>query len=302
MSDARRNSAELAVPAVVLATVAWGLGPLMVRAMDVSGYTTALFRMLLGTPAMIVAARLFGRPLRLVDLKACVLPGCFFGGSMVMGFTAIRSTSIANATLIGALTPALLLMGANRLVGERSDLRRLPWALVALSGLAVVILSGSNTDGAALSGDLFAAGNLLCFTFYFLILKKRRNAGMDGWAFLAGVFVVGSVVITPFCVVMGDDTLSITWKDLGFLTLMVAGPGLVGHGLISWASKHIPVTTTSLLTLGSPVVSVFGGWLVYEQHLGWAQVVGAVMVLGGLAGSVWERAPKGVPVVLEPAE
>jgi drug/metabolite transporter (DMT)-like permease len=101
---------------------------------------------------------------------------------------------------------------------------------------------------------------------------------------------------------MGDDTLSITWKDLGFLSMMVAGPGLVGHGLISWASKHIPVTTTSLLTLGSPVVSVFGGWLVYEQHLGWAQVVGAVMVLGGLAGSVWERTPKGVPVVLEPAE
>jgi drug/metabolite transporter (DMT)-like permease len=49
-------------------------------------------------------------------------------------------------------------------------------------------------------------------------------------------------------------------------------------------------------------VSGFGGWLVYEQHLGWAQVVGAVMVLGGLAGSVWERTPKGVPVVLEPAE
>jgi drug/metabolite transporter (DMT)-like permease len=70
---------------------------------------------------------------------------------------------------------------------------------------------------------------------------------------------------------------------------MVAGPGLVGHGLISWASRHIPVTTTSLLTLGSPVISVFGGWLVYDQHLGVAQVLGAAFVLGGLAGSVWDR-------------
>ncbi|MFM8564347.1 MAG: DMT family transporter [Acidimicrobiia bacterium] len=302
MSRTPRSSAELAVPAVVMATIAWGLGPLMVRAMDVSGYTTALYRMLLGTPTMIVAARVFGRPLRLDDLKRCVLPGCFFGGSMVMGFSAVRSTSIANATLIGSLTPALLLMGASRLVGERSDPKRLPWALLALSGLAVVILSGSNTDGAALSGDLMAVVNLCCFTMYFLILKKRRNDGMDGWAFLAGVFLVGSIVIAPFCVVMGDDTLSIGWSDVGYLSLMVAGPGLIGHGLVSWASKQLPVTTMSLLTLGSPVVSVFGGWLIYDQHLGWPQVLGAVMVLGGLAGSVWERSPKGVAVVLEPAE
>lgn len=262
---------------------------MMVRAMDVSGYTTALFRMWLGAPAMVVAARLFGRPVRWADVRTCALPGCFFGGSMMMGFVAVRETSIANATLIGALTPAILLLGANRLVGERSDLKRLPFALIAFTGLAVVILAGANTDGASLFGDLLAGVNVCCFTIYFLTLKRRRNEGMDGWAFLAGVFIVGTIVITPFCIVMGDDTTALSLSDVGFLLAMVAGPGLVGHGLISWASRHIPVTTTSLLTLGSPVISVFGGWLVYDQHLGVAQVLGAALVLGGLAGSVWDR-------------
>ena len=302
MIDGERQSADWAIPAVVLATVAWGLGPLMVRAMDVSGYTTALFRMWLGAPAMVVAARLFGRPVRVADVRTCVLPGCFFGGSMMLGFVAVKQTSIANATLIGALTPAILLLGANRLVGERSDTKRLPFAVMAFAGLAVVILSGANTDGASLKGDLLAGLNVCCFTIYFLTLKRRRNEGMDGWAFLAGVFIVGTVVITPFCVLMGKDTASLSLSDLGFVIAMVAGPGLVGHGLISWASRHIPVTTTSLLTLGSPVISVFGGWLVYEQHLGWLQVVGAAFVLGGLAGSVWDRSPRGVPVVPEPVE
>ena len=302
MIDSKRTGADWAIPAVIVATVAWGIGPLMVRAMDVSGYTTALFRMWMGAPAMVVAARLFGRPLTLRDLRVCAIPGCFFGGSMVMGFMAVRETSIANATLIGALTPALLLLGANRLVGERSDVRRLPFALVAFAGLAVVILSGASTDGASLKGDLWAGINVCCFTIYFLTLKKRRNEGMDGWAFLAGVFIVGGVLITPFCIIMGNDTTSITRTDILYLLVMVAGPGLVGHGLISWASRHIPVTTTSLLTLGSPVISVFGGWLVYDQHLGWVQVFGAALVLGGLAGSVWDRSPRGLPVVPEPVE
>lgn len=302
MTDSSRRGADLAIPAIVVATVAWGLGPLMVRAMDVSGFTTALFRMWLGTPAMFVAARLFGRPLRWIDLRTCILPGCFFGGSMMMGFVAVRETSIANATLIGALTPAILLLGANRLVGERSDAKRLPFAVVAFVGLAVVILAGADTDGASLTGDLCAAINVCCFTVYFLTLKRRRNEGMDGWTFLAGVFVVGTIVITPFCVIMGADTTAVSWSDLGYVVAMVAGPGLVGHGLISWASRHVPVTTTSLLTLGSPVISVFGGWLVYDQHLGVAQVFGAVLVLGGLAGSVWDRGPSANSLVVEPAE
>jgi drug/metabolite transporter (DMT)-like permease len=79
---------------------------------------------------------------------------------------------------------------------------------------------------------------------------------------------------------------------------MVVGPGWVGHGLISWASRHLPVTTTSLLTLGSPVVSVLGAWLIYDQDLGWTQIIGAVLVIGGLAGSVWDRRSPAQP--LEP--
>ncbi len=296
----RRTPAEVAVPAVVLAVLAWGVGPLMVRGMDVEGTTVALYRMWSGTPVMLVAARAFGAPLDRKVLRAAVVPGVFFGLSMMLGFQAVRTTSIASATLIGALTPAVILLGANRIVGERSDARRVPFAVVAFVGLAMVVLVGGDRNGSTLHGDLLAFGNLACFTVYFLILKKLRNAGLNSWAFLAGVFVVGTLVITPWCVATGDDVGTITMKDVLLLGGMVLGPGLVGHGLISWASRHLPVTTTSLLTLGSPVVSVIGGWLIYDQKLGWGQVVGAVLVIGGLAGTVWDSSTRREPL-LDPA-
>ena len=296
----RRTPAEVAVPAVVLAVLAWGVGPLMVRGMDVEGSTVALYRMWSGTPVMLLAARAFGAPLDRKVLRAAVVPGIFFGLSMMLGFQAVRTTSIASATLIGALTPAVILLGANRIVGERSDARRVPFAVIAFAGLAMVVLVGGDRNGSTLHGDLLAFGNLACFTVYFLILKKLRNAGLNSWAFLAGVFVVGTVVITPWCVLTGDDVGTITMKDVLLLGGMVLGPGLVGHGLISWASRHLPVTTTSLLTLGSPVVSVIGGWLIYDQQLGWGQVLGAVLVIGGLAGTVWDTSTRREPL-LDPA-
>jgi drug/metabolite transporter (DMT)-like permease len=296
----RRTPAEVAVPAVVLAVLAWGIGPLMVRGMTVEGSTVALYRMWSGTPVMILAARVLGAPLDRKVLRAALVPGVFFGISMMLGFQAVRTTSIASATLIGALTPAVILLGANRLVGERSDLRRVPFAIVAFIGLAFVVVVGGDRNGSTLHGDLLAFANLACFTVYFLILKKLRNEGLNSWAFLAGVFVVGTTVITPWCLATGDDVGNITLKDVVLLMGMVIGPGLVGHGLISWASRHLPVTTTSLLTLGSPVVSVIGGWLIYDQELGWGQIVGAILVIGGLAGTVWDASARR-DQVLDPA-
>lgn len=269
--------------------VAWGIGPLLVRSMSVSGSTVALYRMWLGAPTMILAARVWGQPLTLSVLRRCIFPGVFFGASMLMGFVAIRTTSIANATLVGALVPAVVLLGANRIVGERSDPAKIPAALVAFAGLALVIFNGSDTSGASLRGDLWALANLLCFTVYFMNLKIQRNDNVDGWAFLAGVFLVGAVVITPFSVIWSDDLGGLAVRDGVLLLSMVVGPGIIGHGLITWASRHLPVNTTSLLTLGSPVVSAAGAWLVFDQTLSPWQGVGAALVIGGLTASVWDR-------------
>lgn len=286
---ASRESNDVAVPAVLLAVVAWGLGPLMVRGMSVDGTTVALYRMWLGTPVMFVAARVWGQPMALAVLKKCVVPGVFFGLSMMFGFQAARTTSIAAATLISHLTPALMVLGLGRLLGERTELRRLPFALVSLFGLVLVVLVGSNSDGASLKGDAFALVNVTCWTVYFIILKRTRDAGIDGWTFLSGVFLVGSIVITPWCLVASDDLTSVNGKDFLLLGGMILGPGLVGHGLVTWASRHLDATVTSLLTLLGPVVSVVGAWLIYDQSLGWNKVIGAALVLGGLAGTVWGR-------------
>lgn len=286
---ASRESNDVAVPAVLLAVVAWGLGPLMVRGMSVDGTTVALYRMWLGTPVMFVAARIWGQPMTFAILKKCVVPGVFFGLSMMFGFQAARTTSIAAATLISHLTPALMVLGLGRLLGERTEWRRLPFAFVSLLGLVLVVLVGSGSDGASWKGDFYALVNVSCWTVYFIILKRTRDAGIDGWTFLSGVFLVGSIVITPWCLVASDDLTAVNAKDFLLLAGMIAGPGLVGHGLVTWASRHLDATVTSLLTLLGPVVSVVGAWLIYDQSLGWNKVVGASMVLGGLAGTVWGR-------------
>lgn len=287
--------------AACVAILAWGSSPLIVRAVTADVYAITFFRMTLAVPVMFLAARLAGEKVTPTVLRACLVPGFFFGVGMVIGFAAIKETSIANASLIGALSPALILLGFGRFVGEKPDRERIPFAVVSILGMALVVLAGASTSGASLHGDVLALINLVFFTAYFVLMKGVRNRGIGSWAFLAGVFVIGTIIVAPACALLTDDLHAVAGRDWLFISMMIVGPGLIGHGLMTWASAHLPVTTSSLLTLGGPVVSCVGAWIVYDQSLGAWQLVGSAMVLAGLLGVVWDRrSPAGdLPIATE---
>ena len=51
---------------------------------------------------------------------------------------------------------------------------------------------------------------------------------------------------------------------------------------MNWAHLHVSLTLAGLLTLAIPVLSTVGAWLVLDQRLTVAQVVGMAVVLGSL--------------------
>lgn len=286
MTSRPREPREVAISAVLIGVVGWGVGPLLVRGMSVSGVSVSFYRMWLAVPVMIVLARVLGEPLTSRVLRLSIAPGILFASSMMLGFQAMRDTSIANATLIGQLSPAFMILGAGRLVGEKPSSRAVVAAIVSFAGLGLMIGASGDTSGSSIGGDMLALGNVVCFTGYFLLMKKLRDADVGSWEFLAGVFVVGSIALTPYCVLVADDLGSMTTLDFVRVGAMILGPGVLGHGLITWASRHLEATTTSLLTLLSPPLSVVGAWLIYEQELSGGQLLGAVIVLVGLVGTV----------------
>lgn len=297
MNERPRETREVAITAVLIGVVGWGIGPLLVRGMSITGVSVSFYRLWMAVPVMWLVARLFGETLTRRTLKLCVVPGILFAFSMMFGFESMRTTSIANATLIGQLSPALMILGAGRFVGEKPTARAVMAAVVSFGGLGLMVVSSGDTSGSSIGGDVLALANVICFTGYFLMMKKLRNADVGSWEFLAGVFVVGAVALTPYCLLVSDDLGGVTGLDVVRLGAMIVGPGLLGHGLIAWATRHLDVTTTSLLTLLSPVLSVIGAWIIYEQQLSAGQLLGGVVVLVGLAGTV---AAVRYPKVVEP--
>lgn len=277
---------QLALGACLLAVTAWSFGPILVRGIGASTPTVVFWRFWIAQPVMIGAAYLTGGRLSLDLLRRTVVPGVLFSGSLIFSFASYEHTSIANATLIGTLEPAVILLVAPRLFGDRTSRTQLVLAAIAFVGMATVVFGAGETSGATLRGDLFALANLAIWTVYFIRVKQERDRGVHAASFLAGVFLVGAVVATPWVLLTSHDLGSLDGSGYLLATLMVVGPGLLGHGSMTWAQRHLDITLASMMTLLHPVIATVLAWLFYRERLTGLQLIGGLAVLFALGGVV----------------
>jgi drug/metabolite transporter (DMT)-like permease len=275
-------SSEYGVLAGGIAVFAWGLGPLFVRAMGVSTPTTVAYRLIIAVPVMHLVAWLFGGRVTRRLMRVSVVPGALFGTSLITGFAAVNNTSVSNATLISNLMPVAVVILAKFVFDGQVRNRQFVAVGVALVGMLVVVFGAGSAGDAAFLGDFLALVNVVVWTAFFLRMKNLRDDGIHSWSLLAAVTTVAAIVAVPPCLLASNDLGSMTPRSWLFLVAMVLLPGVVGHGLMTWASGHLPVTVSSLLTLGSPVVSAVGAWLWLNQSMNEWQCIGSVIVLGAL--------------------
>ena len=283
---ARKQITAVPVLAVFIAVFAWGIGPLLFLAPSISINSVLFYRVLFWPPLLYLIVRRNGAKLNDKLFRSVLVPGILFGVSTIFGFTAITTTSVANATIIGNISTAMVLFVAPRFLNEKISKSQVVLALTSFAGVAAIVFGAGNTGGSSLFGDFLALVNALTWTIYFISSKRRRVDGVDTWQFLFGVSVIQVFVVVPYALLTSNDILQITWRDLGFLIAMTVFSGTIGHSFMLWAQKYVDASVSSLILLLGPVISSAGAWLVYGQQISLVQVIGGAIVLASLAGVV----------------
>src|SRR4051794_14237376 len=99
-ADARL--ATLGTVAAAIAVTSWGIGPVVVKDTDLGGLAVAFYRLSLGAVLMVVIHYGTGRRLRWRTLVGAVPGGLAFGFDILLFFTAVKWTTVADATVISA--------------------------------------------------------------------------------------------------------------------------------------------------------------------------------------------------------
>ena len=286
MNRITRRVQSAPILAVFGAVLVWSVGPILTLSVGVSINSTIFYRAIFWPPLLFAIAKLRKVPITKHVMKITFWPGVFFGLSTIAGFTAMKETSVANATIIGDIATVLVLFAAPKFLGERIRLVQVVLAVVSFLGISAIVFGANGAGGATLRGDVYALANAVLWAGYFVACKKVRTDGVGAWAFIYGVSVSQVLVVAPWAIATSTDLSKVTTRDIGLLILMTCISGTVGHTLMVWAQKFVPASTSSLISLLMPVLSMIGAWLVFEQEINLVQFIGGAVVLASLAGVV----------------
>ena len=282
----RKKITAFPIIAVFIAVFAWGIGPLLFLAPSISINSILFYRVLFWPPLLYFIMRRNDSHFDKGLLRSVLVPGVLFGISTIFGFTAITTTSVANATIIGNISTAMVLFVAPKYLNERVSKLQIVLALTSFVGVLAIVVGAGNTGGSTFYGDFLALINAITWTLYFISSKRRRVGGVDTWQFLFGISVIQVCVVVPYALITSNDILEITWRDLGLLIAMTLFSGTIGHSFMLWAQKYVDASVSSMILLLGPVISSAGAWLVYKQEISLTQVLGGAVVLASLAGVV----------------
>lgn len=248
--------------------------------------TTAFFRCVLALPLLIPLALLEQRRLGGRSGKArlaAAAAGVFFAIDLVLWTHAINAVGAGIATVLGNLQVVFVAAAAWMFLHERPT-RRFAVALpVVFAG--VVLVSGlagrPSFGGHPAEGIAFGVGTSLAYAAFLLILR-----GAAGTPHVAGPLVDATASSAVWSLVLGGifGTLDLApgWPALGWLLVLAVTSQTVGWLLITSSLPRLPRAISSLMLLLQPVAALGLAALVLSERPTWVQLLGAVLICGGV--------------------
>jgi drug/metabolite transporter (DMT)-like permease len=195
-------------------------------------------------------------------------------------FSAVRYISASLASILLYSYPAFVCLLAFLVEKERPSARTLGALAVSLAG--VVLVLGSSLGTAHPAGVLLALGAAGVYSLY-ITLANRVLRSVEPLSALAAVTLVTSLLYVGIGLASGRLELAFApsaWLPIGLMitvsTLLAIPAFFRGLEILGSSRASIVSMTEPLFTIG---VSV----LLFRDRLGWQQILGGVLVLGGTA-------------------
>jgi drug/metabolite transporter (DMT)-like permease len=201
---------------------------------------------------------------------------CFIGG--------LARTSVANSSLMLAVTPVLI-AGISALLGQER-IGRAHWfgALVSTGGIYLVIGKGFGLGGPGLIGDLLMFGAVCCWAIYTLgtrpLMDRHSPVAVTGLSMALGTLVYVPLVWPD---IRGVEWLRVSAWTLGLSIYSALFALCVAYTIWYVAVRQIGSARTSAYSNLIPVVAMTSAVLFLGEPLEWRKMIGAVAVLAGVA-------------------
>lgn len=195
----------------------------------------------------------------------------------------LARTSVLNASIIIACTPAAVSLASAALGHERLPL--LHWIGTALSfiGVTLIVLGGHSSGVSSIVGDLMMMACVACWTVYTVqgrpLLSSYSPIVITGVSMAIGTVLFLPFAITDFARTPWTDVPWIAWTCVVFSSLLA-----LNFAYTSWylGVRQLGSSRTSLYSNMVPVAALFVAMVWLGERLAGQRLFGAILVTVGV--------------------
>ncbi len=290
---ARRGVSPVAALCALASAACWGIGIVTAKAaLDGGVPPLALAAVQLGSSVAVLSA------VALIAARRIVWPGparagsvalsgvLEYGATYALAALGLALTTAGNAAIIGAAEPALIVVAAALILGERAGGRLLALLALVTAGLVLVVLPDLAGAGAPGGGDLLVLASAATGAVY-AVLSRRLVASIEP---LPLSLVQQAAGLAAVLTALGLAALA-GWAPLGSAAL-VATPtavalavlsGLLQHGAAVWlhlhALKRMPAGAFALFLALVPVFALAAAHVALGEAVTPVQLAGGALIL-----------------------
>ncbi|MFB8792087.1 MAG: DMT family transporter [Potamolinea sp.] len=223
-------------------------------------------------------------------LRYAIAAGICLSLHFATWITSLSFTSIAASTTLVTTNPIWVALLSWFWFKEKLTKLTILGIAIALFGSIFIGFMDTPTVSSAsnpLLGNFLALVGAIIVSLYFLLGREAQDRGLGIGAYVAVAYSTGALVLLPLPLIFGSTYFGYPVAVYIYILLMAIASQVVGHTILNWSVRWISPTMVTLAILFEPVSSSFLGYLIFKEIPGKLVLLGAVILLTGVAIAVF---------------
>jgi drug/metabolite transporter (DMT)-like permease len=269
---------------LIVGMIAISFSPIFVRYSDAPAAIQGMYRMLFTILLMLPFGSKQIRKIRFISGKDWLLlslAGFFLALHFLLWMESVSLTSIASSTIILALEPVFVMIGAFLVFKDRAHKLAIIGLLIALAGAFFVGSGDIGISQKAFTGDILSFLGTLSVAVNILI-AKRILTRVPSYLYSLIVFSITFLCFALYNLSLGTSMMGYPGKEWILFLLLAIVPTVFGHMIFNWLLQYVKPTTISMTVLAEPVGASLLGMVIFREIIKEFQVVGGLIIYIGL--------------------
>ena len=284
-----KRTRRLALTEGITAGILFGTAAIFIRLLEeVDTFSIALWRLIIASAILTLILAILRKNFRFGsiarNLKDLIILGIFLGLHFIFFVSAVKDTTILNATVLVNTTPIFSMLISSFLFKIKPSRLALFGLIISFSGACTIAYAETSPDGFSsnMKGDLEAVLAAVVEAFYLNFGRKTRGQ-MSLLSTMLPIYIIAALIVGVISIPTGHN-LAVSLKVEILVPLICLGflPTAMAHTLYFSSLSNLKSFETATMALLEPIGATTLGILIFHEVPQGMFVFGAFLVMLGI--------------------